>query len=201
MSTHPNPEGGFHTPGDRFPKLIYLIFGGVVFALGLWLTGEIVLRLAFGETANARVSEIRVKAPAEPERSYKYRRPWVDNGDYRVVFSHYVDLQIDGQTEAYRISVDSRRIPIESLNVNDRIDVSYFPGDPHKVAYAHKMVRTWGIAVMVLVLGGTMLTTGIPMFLAVGKPIKIDPEADDPIEENDPNVNQKKAAADSHDSD
>jgi len=183
----PNPFGveveregeRYFIPANRLPKLIYLLLACVILGLGCWLNGEILIRLAFGETTEARVSEIRVDAPGKPERSYKYRRPWKDEGEYRKIFSHYVDVIIDGQPVPYRISVDSRRIPIEFLNVNDRVDVTFFPDDERRVAFAYKQVRTWGMAILFMALGGTMLATALPMYLAVGKPLRIDPEAEE----------------------
>jgi hypothetical protein len=165
-----------HVPGNPGPKLVYLCLSGIVLALGLWLAGEILVRLAWGESAVARVSEIRVAEPGEPMRSYRYRPRWVDRGEFRKIFSHYVDIPIDGRPVPFRISADSRRVPIEALDVNERVRVVYFPDDPHRVAYAPGMIRTWGMALLFFALGGTMFATALPLWLATGKPIELDPE-------------------------
>lgn len=165
-----------HIPGDPVPKFIYLVLSGLVLAIGLWLAGEILSRMAFGESTVARVGEIRVEQPGEPPRSYRYRPRWVDRGEYRKIFSHFVDIQIDGRPVPFRISADSRRVPIEALDVNERVRVVYFPDDPRRVAFAPGMIRTWGMALLFLSLGGTMFATALPMWLATGKPIELDPE-------------------------
>lgn len=174
--TRPNPEGAHHVPGNRIAKIIYLGLSTIVFALGCWMAGEPLYPMFFGQRAEAKVAEIRLAIPGEPEKSFKYRRPYKPHANPRAVYSHYVSVPVNGKNELFRIGLDSRRVPVEFYNVNDRVSVAYRPSDPHRIAFAYRDTRTWGLGGMFFALGGAMLATAIPMLLAVGKPIRIDPE-------------------------
>ena len=170
------PEPAYHTPGKRGLKLAYLCVSAAVFAVGCWFLGEILYPLLLGVRTEARVTEIRLQVPGEPVQSIKHRRPYEDYTNYLAIYSHYVSVPVGNGFEQFRLSLDSRRAPIEFYNINDRVDVAFLPNNPRKIAYAYKDARTWGIGGMFFALGSAMLATAIPMLLAVGKPIPIDPE-------------------------
>ena len=187
MNSH-SSQPDTYVPGNLVPKVIYLVLSGIVFGIGAWYAWEPLSRMLWGETTSARVAEIRIVTPGEPEQVYRYRRPYRDTRNFHTSFQHYVVIPIDGMPVLHRISVDSRFRPADGYNVNDRISVVYFPDDERRLAFAHLNPRTWGAAGLFLALGATMLATSIPMLLAVGKPITIDPEG--------PAPDNKKATAD-----
>ncbi len=176
MNSHSPHHPPTFVPGNFIAKVVYLLFSCIVFGIGAWYAWEPLSRMLWGETVSARVAEIRVITPGEPEQVFRYRRPYRDARNFHTNFQHYVAIPIEGTPILHRISVDSRIRPADGYNVNDRINVVYFPDDEHRLAFAYLNPRTWGAAGLFLALGATMLATSIPMLLAVGKPIVIDPE-------------------------
>lgn len=169
-----------HTPGAFVPKILYLGAGLLVFGFGSIFLWEPLGRLLFGETTVARVAEIRVVEPGQPARVYKYRRDYPPERNLAITFQHYVAINLEGRLVLHRISVDTRKAPIATYNVNDLIPVVYYPDDSRRLAFAHQDARTWGAGGLFCGLGFVMMLTGIPMLLTTGRPIVIDPEADEP---------------------
>ncbi len=134
-------------------------------------------RLLSGQTANARVAEIRVIDPGQPDRVYKSPRRYDPEPNGAITFQHYVELHVDGHPVLYRVSVDTRKIPLPELQINEIVPVTYYRDDPRRIAFAYTQVRTWGIGGMFVGIGLVVWMTAIPMLVAVGKPIVIDPEA------------------------
>ena len=113
--------------------------------------------------------------PGEPDQVVRHRKAFKAEGNMGVHFQHWVSIENGAAPLVYRLGVDSRKIPY--ANVNDRIEVVFFPDDPEEIAFAPGHARTWGIGVLYSAIGLTFLVAGIPMLWAVGKPIVIDPEA------------------------
>jgi hypothetical protein len=174
---HSSSRPTVYVPGDLVPKLVFLVLSLLLFGVGVVFVWEPLGRLLTGKTELARVAEIRVIEPGQPEIVYKYRRAYPPESNLAVTFQHYVSVSIDGQPVLYRISVDSRKAPMPDLNVNDLVNVTYDPKDKHRLAFAYTQERTWGLGGLIVGLGLLMLSTAIPMLLATGKPIAIDPDA------------------------
>lgn len=170
-------EPRYYVPGGLVPKLVYLGVAVIVSLLGAAYLWEPLGRMLHGETTNARVAEIRVVEPGKSDVVYKYRRDYPPERNLAIRFQHYVSITVDGHTEPFRLSVDSRKEPINFYNINDRVRVAYYPRDPKRLAFAIEDARTWGAAGVVGSVGLVMLMTAIPLVLTVRKPILIDPEA------------------------
>ncbi|MDF3059478.1 MAG: hypothetical protein K0R17_3693 [Rariglobus sp.] len=166
-----------HTPGNLVPKLIYLGAGLITFGFGAAYLWEPLGRMLNGTTAEARVAEIRVVEPGQPDLIYNYRREYPPARNLSISFQHYVAIEMDNQPILFRLSVDSRKSPAASCNVNDTVRVAYYPKDPGRLAFAIEHARTWGAAAILCGVGLVMLMTAIPMVLTARKPIVIDPEA------------------------
>lgn len=166
--------------GAVVPKLVYLACSLLVTALGALYLWEPLGALLLGEHVEARVAEIRVVEPGQPERVFKYRRVYPPENNLAITFQHYVAIAVGGQPVLHRISVDSRRAPIPTYNVNDKVKVAYRPGDPRHLAYVYSDARTWGFGALFGTIGLTMLVTAVPMLLATRRPVVIDPEAPSP---------------------
>lgn len=164
-----------YTFGARIPKLIYLLIGLGFCTLGMIFNWEILGRMWQGEIATGRIAEIRVIEPGQPDISYTYRRTYTPESNLNITFQHYIDLIVEGRPERFRISVDSRRAPIDYYNVNDEVKVAFYPQDPHHLAYDYAAARTWGAGAVFSLLGVIILMTGIPLLWATFKPIVIDP--------------------------
>ncbi len=177
-ATHADAEPvRVHVPGNLIPKLVYLGLSSLVALIGFAYLWEPLARMIHGEINEARVSEIRVIEPGKPDVVYQYRRDYPEERNLEISFQHYVSIEVDGHTEPFRLSVDSRKAPIRFCNVNDRVKVAYYPRDPKRVAFAIEHARTWGAAGVICGIGLAMLATSIPLVLTARKPIVIDPEA------------------------
>lgn len=176
----PAASGGpmTYTPGFLLPKWLYLCFGLLVFAFAAWMIWDPLGRLLFGDSAMARVREVVRIEPGQPDQAFRYRRNFEPETNMTVRFQHYVSLQLNGTPVQFRLGVDSRKLPY--ANVNDRIRVVFHPDDPSRIAYAPGQARTWGMAVLYLVVSICFLSTGIPMLVSARRPVVIDPEAPAP---------------------
>jgi hypothetical protein len=167
-------EGRFyHVPGSFGPKLAYLLLGVAVLIVGIWFAWEPASRVLFGHTASARVVRIVKITPGAEDQVIRYRREFKNENDRSVTFQHWVEVQDRGERRILRLSVDSRVKPY--ANVNDRVTVSFSKGDTF--AFETWQARTWGVAILYAFVGFVFVCLGLPMLLAVGKPIEIDPEA------------------------
>jgi len=171
------PRPAHHTPGNLVPKLIYLAAGLVTCGIGSVYLWEPLGRMLNGTTTEARVAEIRVVEPDQPDLIYNYRREYPPARNLSISFRHYVAIELDKQPVLFRLSVDSRKSPAAACNVNDTVRVAYYPKDPKRLAFAIEHARTWGAAAILCGVGLVMLMTAVPMVLTARKPIAIDPEA------------------------
>lgn len=174
-ATAPAPRT--HTPGDLGPKLAFLAAGLGIFAVGFVYLWEPLGRILFGETADVRVAEIRVVEPGRPVVVYNYRREYPPESNLAITFQHHVAIPVNGRTELFRLSVDSRKAPVSFHNVNDPVRVAYYLDDPRRLAFAVGSARTWGAATILCGVGLVILVAAIPMAFAARRPIVIDPEA------------------------
>ena len=163
----------YHIPGSRTQKLAYLIGGVICLLLGLWFGWDAIGRVLFGQTSEARVVRIVKVVPGAESATYRYRRVFTPERDRSITFQHFVEVTDGTEKRVLHLAVDSRVEPY--ANVNDRLKVSYYPKDVY--AIVPDQARTWGIAALYGVIGLASFAMGLPMFLAVGKPIEIDPEA------------------------
>jgi len=177
-SDSPTPEGAhYYVPGYLPAKLAYLGIAIAVTLLGAAYLWEPFGRMIKGQVIEARIAEIRAVEPGKPDVVYKYRRDYPDERNLAIRFQHYVSIPVNGHSELFHLSADSRKAPISFYNINDRVRVAYYPGDSKRVAYAVEHARTWGAAGVIGSVGLVMLLTAIPLVLSARKPILIDPEA------------------------
>lgn len=163
----------YHVPRSFGMKLAYLIVGAAVFALGLWFLKDPALAVLLGSVGEGRIVRIVKTVPGAEDQTIRHRRTFTDERDRSITFRHYVEVRENGSPRVLRLSVDSRVKPY--ANINDRLQVCHRPG--RDIAFQAWHIRTWGIGILYAVVGTTFLGIGIPMLLAVGKPILIDPDA------------------------
>jgi hypothetical protein len=165
----------YHIPGSYAVKLAYLIVGIGVLGIGLGFAWPPASRILFGITTKAQVTRIVQITPGAEARVFYYRHEFPHEHDRSVMFQHFVEVENNGERKVMQLGVDSRVAPY--ANINDRLTVSFRPGD--RYAIETWATRTWGVAILYLSIGLIFSGLGIPMFLAVGRPIEIDPEAKD----------------------
>jgi len=166
----------YHKPRSFWLKLLYLIAGFGVLSVGindLWGPAG---RAFYGLSGDARVVRIEKVIPGAKTEVYRYRRDFADERDRSITFQHYVAVEENGQERVMRLGVDSRVKPY--ANVNDVIEVAYYEDDAFAFAKWH--ARSWGMGIFYAVIGFSFVATGVPMLFAVGRPILIDPESEEP---------------------
>ena len=163
----------YHVPRSFRMKLAYLLVGVGVFCLGLWFLKDPALAVLLGSVGEGRVVRIVKTVPGAEDQTVRHRRTFTDERDRSITFRHFVEVRENGSPRVLRLSVDSRVKPY--ANINDRLQVCSRPGGD--IAFQVWHIRTWGIGILYAVIGITFLGMGIPMLLAVGKPILIDPDA------------------------
>lgn len=177
VATAPDQAPRTHTPGRLGPKLAFLAAGLGLFAVGFVYLWEPLGRMLLGETTEVRVAEIRVVEPGRPVVVFNYRRDYPPERNLAITFQHHVAIPVNGRTELFRLSVDSRKAPVSFHNVNDPVRVAYYADDPRRLAFAVEHARTWGAATLFCGVGLIILIAAVPMALAARRPIVIDPEA------------------------
>ncbi len=163
----------YHVPRSFRMKLAYLLFGAAVLALGVWFLKDPALAALVGSIDEGRIVRIVKAVPGGEDQTVRHRRNFHEERDRSITFRHFVEVRENGLPRALRLSVDSRVKPY--ANINDRFQVSHRPGA--EIAFQVWHIRTWGIGILYVVIGIAFLGMGIPMLLAVGKPILIDPDA------------------------
>jgi hypothetical protein len=163
----------YHIPGSRPQKIAYVFGGLLCLTLGIWFSWDALGRLLLGQTSEARVVRIVKVVPGAENTTFRYRRALLPERDRSITFQHYVEVTDGVEKRVLRLGVDSRVQPY--ANVNDRLTVCYYPNDSY--AFVPAQARTWGIGALYGVIGLAFVAMGLPMLLAVGKPIEIDPEA------------------------
>lgn len=163
----------YHVPGGFGIKLAYVLMGFLLLALGVWFCWEPAGRLLFGQSAEARVIKIVKVTPGMEDITFRYRHEFPGERDRSISFQHFVSVPTAQGEKTLRLGVDSRVKPY--ANVNDRMRVAFFPNDTY--AFNVWQIRSWGIGILYAVIGLAFVGMGIPMLVAVGKPILIDPEA------------------------
>lgn len=172
----------YHVPGSFPQKLVYFLLGCLTLLVGLWFCWDPLGRLLFGERAEARVVRIVKVTPGAGDEIIRYRCKFSDEHDRSVTFQHYVQVMLGGSERTLRLGVDSRVKPY--ANVNDTLDIVFYKKDIF--AFVPWSGRTWGFGVLYAIIGLVFFGFGLPMLLAVGKPIEIDPEAHDKPGGEDP---------------
>lgn len=168
----------YHIPGSYGVKLAYLIVGCCVLGIGLWFAWEPASRVMFGVTTEARVVRIVKVTPGGEDKVIRYRLEFANERDRSVSFQHFVEVDSKGERKVMQLGVNSRVKPY--ANINDRLTVSFYPRGGY--AFETWAARTWGIAILYIANGLIFVGLGVPMFLAVGRPIEIDPEAKEGVE-------------------
>ncbi len=171
----------YHVPRSLPVKILNLLTGLLILGFGfsfLWEPGG---RFLFGNTAEGRVVRVVKSIPGKEDISYRYRREYEPERDRAITFKHFVEVLRGGETRVMQIGVNSRVSPV--LNVNDRVRVSFYDDDEY--AYETWALRSWGIGILYIIVGLSFAGFGLPMLLAVGKPIEIDPEAPAPGKEDE----------------
>lgn len=170
----------YHVPRTPAVKIATIIMGILITLFAIFFARDPLGRMLFGETAEARIVRIVKHIPGGEDEVYRYRREFEDERDRSISFQHYAQVNHNGDQLVFRLGVDSRVKPY--VNVNDRLTISFYPDD--EIAFAVYHLRSWGMALLYGVIGLIYIAMGIPMLLAVGKPIEIDPEA--PVEKVNP---------------
>jgi hypothetical protein len=161
-----------HIPDNAGPKLGFVVFALLVFAFGVWTIWDPAARLLFGERAVGRVSEIIRSEPGSPPQVIRYRQPIAEGTD-NTRFQYWVTVpDADGEERVLRLGVGSLRSAY--ANINDEFTVIFSTADD--IAYGLLHHRTWAFGVGFLFVGCLLLLVAVPTYLAVGKPIEIDPE-------------------------
>jgi hypothetical protein len=174
--TQPNQV---YVPGWFWPKLAFFLFALLVFTFGVVLLWPPMSRLLVGEVERGRIVRLVVTQPGAEDQIYRYRREFDEQGQ-AVIFQHYIAVEReDGTQQIMRMGVDSRKLPY--ANVNDEVKVAFFKGDDYAFGVHHH--RTWAFGAAYTVVGLVFLVCGIPMLLAVGKPIEVDPENPEALKE------------------
>lgn len=163
----------YHVPRSFRMKLAYVLVGAGVFALGLWFLKDPALAVLLGSAGEGRIVRIVKSVPGAEDQTIRHRRTFTEERDRSITFRHFVEVRENGSPRVLRLSVDSRVKPY--ANINDRLQVCSRPGG--EIAFQAWHIRTWGIGILYAVVGLAFLGMGIPMLLAVGKPILIDPDA------------------------
>ncbi len=163
----------YHYPHLFLPKLFFLIASLALLVIGALAIWPPLSRLAFGEREIARVVYIERKDPGKDSEIIRYRK-LIPEGGYDTVFHYAVDIPVPEQTpHRAELAIGSRRNAF--ANVNDNFEVIYFPGE--EMVYQLYEHRTWAFGIAFLFIGGVFTACAVPTLLAVGKPIRIDPEA------------------------
>ncbi|MBC2607066.1 hypothetical protein [Pelagicoccus albus] len=163
----------YHYPHLFWPKLAFLIASLALLGIGGLTIWPPLSRLAFGEREIARVVFIERIDPAKDPEIIRYRKSIPEAG-YDTIFHYTVEIATPGQTpHRAELAIGSRRNAF--ANVNDSFEVIFFPGE--KMVYQLYEHRTWAFGIAFLFIGGIFTACAVPTLLAVGKPIRIDPEA------------------------
>lgn len=169
----PHPQ--YYTPGYLVPKIIYLIFGGCILALGLGYLWEPLGRCLDGRIADANVVRIVKLQPGAPAVNFTFRQEFSKERDFGIVFQHYVNVLQQGKTLQLHLGVDTHQLP--DYNINDHLRVCYYPGD--SVGFDVWNARTWGIGMFISLIGLILMTNGVFLVRTARRPIKLDHEAGD----------------------
>lgn len=165
----------YHYPSHGRAKLALVIASFVVLIAGGIIIRDPMGRLLFGNKAEARVTQVIRKEPGEPDELIRYRKK-IEEGSHLTKFFYELAVdEDDGSQRELKLAVASLGKPF--LNVNDTPTVIYYDDDD--IAFELYEQRTWAFGVGFLFAGLVMLVCTIPMYIAAGKPILIDPESSD----------------------
>ncbi|MBK1879739.1 hypothetical protein [Pelagicoccus mobilis] len=167
----------YHYPDKGGPKLVFLIASILIVLLGFWLSWDPGVRWLFGERETARITRIVMEEPGIDPVIFRYRKT-IPEGDHLTYFSYTASIEEeDGSTKDFQLAVGSRRTAFS--NVNDLVEIIYFEGESH--AYELLEHRTWSFGLGFLCIGTVLTACAIPTLLAVGRPIRIDPESQEAL--------------------
>jgi hypothetical protein len=188
ISTEPGKPDVF-IPGHFWWKLFYVIFSLALTALGGWMIADPLMRLVAGEMSEGRVVRLVRTQPGVEDQVIRYRKP-IEEEMYTVIYQHYVAVKKqDGAGESImRLGVDSAKQPY--ANVNDTMQVIYFPGDD--VAFGMWHHRTWAFGAGYLSVGLILSMLSINTLIMVGRPIEIDPESPEALEAEEEELRKER---------
>ena len=174
-SIHQSADGRwYHTPRSFGPKLAFLIGSLLVVALGTWIVWDPLMALVAGERGAARVVQITRFEPGQEPRRIRHRQT-IPEGTHHTRFDYTVEvITAEGDVRTLRLAVGSARVAY--ANINDEFEVIFREGAEHAYGLHHH--RTWAFGIGFLFVGGVLTLCAVPTLLAVGKPIEIDPEAE-----------------------
>jgi len=175
------PHPAYYTPGYLVPKIIYLIFGLCVLALGLGYLWEPLGRCLYGNIADASVVRIVKTQPGAPAVNFTFRQEFPKERDWGIVYQHYVNVLQQGKTLQLHLGVDTHQQP--DYNINDHLRVCYYPGN--SVGFDVWNLRSWAIGMFISLIGLIFMMNGVFLVWAARRPIKLDHEAEDFTKELD----------------
>jgi hypothetical protein len=133
----------YYTPDKFSLKLVFLIASLFIILLGGVLGWDPAVRYLLGDQATARITRIVREEPDKEPEVIRYRKE-IPEGDHLTRFTYTIAVdQADGSSKEMTLAVGSRRNAY--ANVNDDVEVIYFPGENH--AYALFEHRTWSFSV------------------------------------------------------
>jgi len=172
-------EPDVHVPGHFWVQVAYVLFSLSIVAFGTWLIWAPLSRLVAGEISESKVVHIVRTEPGVPDQTIRFARD-IPEQEHTVRFQHFVAVEDEeGRRHVMRLGVDSARQPY--ARVNEIVKVIHFPDDT--VAFGLLHHRTWAFGAGYLAVGFILSMLSINSLWAVGKPIVIDPENPEELEE------------------
>ena len=170
----------YHYPNRFALKVVFLLVSFAILGLGTWLIWDPAARFFTGTRAMVRVTEILREEPGGEQEVIRYRKD-IPEGDHLTKFTYTVTYEPpEGGSRELTMAVGSIR---NAYNiVNDEFEVIFFEDEDYAYGLFHH--RTWAFGVGFLFVGGLLTIAAIPTLYMVGRPIKIDPEAAEPGEED-----------------
>ena len=174
--TNPSPsQPEVYIPGYLIPKILYVVLGCLIFAVGFGYIWEPLGRCLYGRIADATVVRIVKVQPGVADVSYTFRQDFAEERDPVVVFEHYVTVSQQGRKTVLQIGIDSHRQP--NYNINDRVHVCYYPGET--IAFDVWNARSWGIGILVATIGLITIISGLFLVVNANRPIVLDHESEE----------------------
>jgi len=177
---HPNLSPGTYTPGYSKPKALMVVWGLLLFGLGLWqLAGPLELVLLGTRAEAEAVSVIKSKAGL-PDVTLKDDFQIQANLEPRdrsyIFWNEFMFPDKNGHEITVRAPVGSQCKPLYTLLDSDGLpttDVVYYdPGHPEKVVFP-RIISTWFIPGMLTFIGLLGILIGSTLFYWSFRPIEL----------------------------
>jgi len=160
-------------------KLVFFLFSVGLTALGVWMLWDPAQSYFVGERGEGRVTRIVRSEPGEPDQVIRVRRKF-DEAGHTVHYTYYVEvLDDEGRPHVMKMGVNSQNLPYAQYN--DTFEVIYMPGG--EIAYGLWHHRTWAFGLALGSVGLILIMLSTYLLWHVGKPIEIDPENPEDLEE------------------